>query len=373
MTIDVEKKAIQDVYHTPIVQQTAFWSEVKQQQGVVSNAFDFKVKNGDIYTNIGGRSYTQADFLILLQSLNQEYTMAYVPYGPEVEPSEECQGRFLEELSEILRSYLPRKCIAIRYDLNWQSHWNKEDDYDETGRWIGPPEKRYQEFHLNYNTILWNLKRANSDILPSNTVFLDLRPDEDVLLSRMRPKTRYNIHLSERKGIRVRRVGMEELPIWYALYQDTARRNGIFLNDMDYFHTVLTARADNTASPAQVELLLAELDGEPLAAMFLVLSEHRGTYLYGASSSFQRNCMPTYALQWEAMKIARASGCTEYDMFGVAPGPDPSHPMYGLYKFKMGFGGELYHQMGCWDYPLDKERYALFQASEMNSQGYHLH
>ena len=56
---------------------------------------------------------------------SDEY-VAYLPYGPEIEPSEENQGRFLEELSECLRSYLPKGCLAIRYDLNWQSHWCKE-------------------------------------------------------------------------------------------------------------------------------------------------------------------------------------------------------------------------------------------------------
>ncbi|MNV56703.1 FemAB family protein [compost metagenome] len=82
--------------------------------------------------------------------------------------------------------------------------------------------------------------------------------------------------------------------------------------------------------------------------------------------------MATYALQWEAMKIAKNKGCIEYDMFGVAPNPDPSHPLHGLYKFKTGFGGELYHRMGCWDYPLDTEQYHRFIATEMQSQGYHL-
>ena len=62
--------------------------------------------------------------------------------------------------------------------------------------------------------------------------------------------------------------------------------------------------------------------------------------------------MPTYALQWEAIRRAKAAGCLEYDMFGVAPQPDPTHPMYGLWKFKHGFGGEIFHQLGCWDYPL---------------------
>ena len=31
--------------------------------------------------------------------------------------------------------------------------------------------------------------------------------------------------------------------------------------------------------------------------------------------------------------LAKKCDCTEYDMFGVSPNPDPSHPMYGLYRF----------------------------------------
>ncbi|MNR03559.1 Lipid II:glycine glycyltransferase [compost metagenome] len=192
------------------------------------------------------------------------------------------------------------------------------------------------------------------------------------MLGSMKAKTRYNINLSYRKVFTANRVGMENLHIWYALYQETAVRNRIHINDIDYFRTVLSARSEDTSSPAEVELLLAETEGQPLAAMFLVISGQRGTYLYGASSSNNRNYMATYALQWEAMKIAKNKGCIEYDMFGVAPNPDPSHPLHGLYKFKTGFGGELYHRMGCWDYPLDTEQYHRFIATEMQSQGYHL-
>lgn len=82
--------------------------------------------------------------------------------------------------------------------------------------------------------------------------------------------------------------------------------------------------------------------------------------------------MATYALQWRAIQEAKAAGCLEYDLFGVSPSADPSHPLYGLYRFKRGFGGELYHRMGCWDYPLDENDYESCAAAEMNSQGYHL-
>ncbi len=372
MTIDIEKKEIEDINSTPIVQQTAFWSEVKNHQGLASKAFDFKVRNRELYANVGGYSYTYADLLLLHKPLNSEFSMAYVPYGPEIEPSEENQGDFLEELSEILRSYLPRNCIAIRYDLNWQSHWCGKDNYDECGVWIGPPERQYQEFQLNYGTTNWGLRKCNSDILPTTTIFLDLSKSESEILKQMKPKTRYNIHLAERKGVQVYRAGVDKISTWYNLYKETALRNGLFVSNIEYFMSVLLTDATRTSSPAKVELLIAEHDGEPLAAMFLVLSEQRGTYLYGASSCNKRNYMPTYLLQWEAIKMAKEYGCTEYDMFGVSPGPDQSHPMYGLYQFKTGFGGELFHHLGCWDYLLDEKNYPLLQLSEMQSQGYYL-
>ena len=120
------------------------------------------------------------------------------------------------------------------------------------------------------------------------------------------------------------------------------------------------------------ELLIAEIDGYPLSAMFLTYSSTTATYLFGASSSEHRNLMSTYLLQWEAIQRAKARGCVEYDLFGTAPKADPAHPMYGLYRFKMGFGGRQLHRMGCWDFPLQKENYLNYLTNEMVGKGYHL-
>ncbi|MBB4044709.1 lipid II:glycine glycyltransferase (peptidoglycan interpeptide bridge formation enzyme) [Bacteroides reticulotermitis] len=371
MTLEIEPKEVIDAYSTPIIQQTSFWSNVKQHHGIPSAAFDFKIKNSDLYLNVGGYSYTQADFIVFFEYLNSTDYVAYLPYGPEIEPSEENQGSFLEELSESLRSHLPNNCLALRYDLNWESHWCKEDDFDENGIWKGSPAKTFQELRLNYGTCNWNLKKSNSNILPAHTILLDLRNEEEQILAQMKSKTRYNINLSKRKGIEVRNVGIEGLDIWYQLYCETAIRNGLNTNSLEYFRMVFTTKMEQESKDVQVKLLVAYTGDQPLAAMFLVLSSHRATYLYGASSSEHRNLMPTYALQWEAIRLAKANACTEYDMFGIAPRPEPSHPMYGLYKFKQGFGGQIYHQLGCWDYPLDPDKYAVFQAYEMNRQGYY--
>lgn len=373
MLSQVTAKSLEEVFETPIVQQTSYWSEVKRKLGLQSYAFNFKVNVSDIHCQCHKSESITSDLLVVLEYVNSRYCFAYVPYGPELEPDCQCQGVFLEELSECLRSYLPPECILIRYDLCWESPWAREEAFfDSQGLWLGPPEHHTQEMRFNFNTIRWNFQKSYTNTLPSNTIFLDLRKSESALLGDMKPKTRYNIRLSERKGVQVKTLSLKEIDVWYDLYKETAIRNGIYLHDLEYFRAVFTARARCTRSPAEVLLLLAEYDEVPLAAMFLVFSHRRALYLYGASSARYRNLMAPYALQWKAMCVARARGCEEYDMFGIAPRPNPEHPMYGLYRFKTGFGGSVFHSMGCWDYPLDCETYKYFKAWEIKNQGYHL-
>ncbi len=370
MQLKVEQKAIQDIETGKIVQQTSFWAKVKKRQGILPYAFDYRAPASLLYPSEANSRSIHDDLLVLVRYINRDQCFAYVPYGPKDQPEFENYGVVMEELSEQLRDQLPRGCILIRYDLPWENIWAGDEAYfDNTGNWLGPPPVMNQEFRVNFKTRTQNLVKSYSNNLPTNTIFLDLRKSNEKLLENMKAKTRYNIRLSGRKGIRVRNYGPENLDKWYELYRETADRNHITLHSRKYFHHVLSAGyADD---PIDARLLMADYNGEYLAALFLVLSEKRGTYLYGASSGKMRNMMATYALQWEAINFSRKAGCMEYDMFGVAPNPDPSHPLYGLYRFKAGFGGRMFHRMGCWDYPLDRENYSTFRAREINSQSYH--
>ncbi|MBN1559823.1 peptidoglycan bridge formation glycyltransferase FemA/FemB family protein [candidate division KSB1 bacterium] len=373
MRIQLYSKITKNIKKTSILQQTAFWARVKRKHGIESKAFDLKVKASDLYRASNSYNFIIDDILILFPRIDDDI-IGYVPYGPTMKPSDEKKGLFLEELSESLRPHLPPNCVMLRYDLLWESLWAKDrSHFDDHGDWTGPPSKSSQEIRLNFDTQKWNLKKANTNVLPSDTIFIDLKKDESQLLQEMKAKTRYNVKLAQRKGVRVRRANIDELDIWYKLYQETCARNRICLDKIGYFQAVLGTDVSDTQSPAKVELLIAEIIKIPLAAMFLVFSNQRATYLYGASSSLNRNYMATYALQWEAIKRAKKAGCTEYDMFGVSPLPDPSHPLYGLYRFKIGFGGKLFHRMGCWDYPLNSSSYERYLITEMKSEGYHLH
>src|SRR5690554_1025080 len=149
MLLNVQPKKLDEVFETSVLQQTAFWSEVKRLTGVESMAFDFKVDANQFYENEKYDSTLVSDVLIMSQRIDAQHSIAYVPYGPELHPADSNQGAFLEELSESMRSFLPDTTIMIRFDLFWDSLWvGEEGYYDEDGYWLGPPEKRIQEFRL---------------------------------------------------------------------------------------------------------------------------------------------------------------------------------------------------------------------------------
>lgn len=359
------------------LQQTAYWGKLKKLQGRQTKAFDIMMKadqwgRADRHDDMAaaGGDY-RPDMLVVLRAIGPGTQMAYVPFGPELLPDDECRGKWLENLSEQLRPHLPENCAFIRYDLPWESPWAYEPSrYTPDQQWLGAPKARVREMRMNFDTEYWNLRKSPTDLLPPDTVLIDVQSDRDRILKRMKPKTRYNIRLSARKGVRVRDAGIAGLPVWYDLYCQTAKRHKMALNDMAYFASALQVPKQKSSSGAKVHLLLAETGDEPLAGIILAISGTRATYLYGASSSAHANLMGSYAVQWEAICMARKAGCREYDLFGVSPGPDPSHPMYGLYRFKTGFGGWMLHRQGCWDYPIDEKQYDVYRAAEMTSPGF---
>ncbi|UCS93744.1 peptidoglycan bridge formation glycyltransferase FemA/FemB family protein [Echinicola marina] len=363
MTCTAKRKSVNNISATNILPQTPFWAKVKYQQGFVPQGFELTVSKELLnpYTESG--KLVHEDLLILIKYVNEKDCFAYVPYGPKLEPKFEQQGMFLEKLSEALKPHLPANCVFIRYDLIWENQWAEDESYyDDKGNWQGPPSAQTQEFRVNFGTDYWNLKKSPGDALPKNTFFLDLEKKDEELLYEMRYNTRYNIRQAFKKGVAVKEYGVEMLDEWFLLYEETALRKGIEYQSKDYFLDLFA----NQDEQVRVCLLMATYEEQVLASMFLVLSNKRATYLFGASSSHQKQVMGSYALQWEAIRRGKEFGCEEYDLFGCAPNLDKSHPLHGVHLYKKGFGGEIYHRMGCWDYPFDQGSYELMKALELN-------
>ena len=366
--MQIREKKIEEIRPTNILPQTPFWGRIKNEQGFIPYGFEITVsKDLLLHSKNSKTERVRDDLLILIKYIHRDHCFAYVPYGPTLEPDFEHQGIFLEELSETLRPFLPSECDFIRYDLKWENQWAQEDDYfDSSGNWIGPPQSRFQEFRVNYSTEKWNLRKSPVDILPKNTFLLDLTLKKEELLYEMRYNTRYNIKQALKRGIRIKEYGVEHIDEWYSLYEETAVRHKLSMQNKDFFSNILKNQ-DNSPGGVRVKMLMAHDGNRFLASMFLVLSNKRGTYLYGATTSDKKNLMAGYALQWEAIKMAKDRGCVEYDMFGSAPNLNRNHPLHGVHVYKKGFGGHLFHRMGCWDYPFAPNIYESIKMQESNS------
>ena len=222
----------------------------------------------------------------------------------------------------------------------------------------GEPEAREAPLAAAVRTALrrrgWRF--SSEQVQFRNTVLLDLTPAEDELLAAMKQKTRYNIRLAFRKGVRVRVGGEDDLPLLYRMYAETAARDGFIIRPRDYYFAVWQTlmRAD------MAEPLIAEVEGEPVAAVVVFRFAGRAYYFYGMSTGRHRNKMPTYALQWEAIRRAKAAGCRWYDFWGAPDEFSPSDPMWGVFRFKRGFGAQVVRTLGAWDYPARPGLYAAY-------------
>jgi len=177
-----------------------------------------------------------------------------------------------------------------------------------------------------------------------NTMLSDLTAGEEALLAGMKQKTRYNIRLAGRRGVIV--TPSDDFEAFYHLYALTSARDGFLIRPRDYYLRVMTHLQGHGLG----QLLLAWVEDKPVAGLFLFRFGPTAWYFYGASSNEGRRHMPTYLLQWEAMRWAMDQGCTTYDWWGAPNELDESDPMWGVYRFKQGFGGKFVRWIGAWDY-----------------------
>ena len=203
-------------------------------------------------------------------------------------------------------------------------------------------------------------------IQPQRTLLVDLRGSEDEILSRMKQKTRYNIRLASRKGVVVK--PSTDLTSFYRLMLSTGERETFGVHSLDYYQQAY----DHFAPRRECQLLTAEYEGEMLAALMVFARRNQSWYFYGASSDQQRNLMPTYLLQWEAMRWAREQGCTQYALWGVHNEDEETleneftgrqDGLWGVYRFKRGFGGQLKRALGPWDRVYRQNLYYFYQIS----------
>jgi len=205
---------------------------------------------------------------------------------------------------------------------------------------------------INLNSKILILK--SPDINPPATLILDLKKSEEELLAGMHQKTRYNIHLAEKKsaGGRIKIKDEKNLEVFWSLMNQTGARDKFKLHDKSHYQQVLN-------SPLIFQLT-AYLNNTPVATAVFAKFGNTFTYLYGASDYAHRDLMAPYLLQWEGIKMGKSSGCRWYDFFGVAPVTDGNynlqHQYAGVTRFKLGFGGAPFQAPGTFDLVIEKNK-----------------
>jgi lipid II:glycine glycyltransferase (peptidoglycan interpeptide bridge formation enzyme) len=255
---------------------------------------------------------------ILFRRLPLGFTVAYIPKGPVFSNQYSVSSeQFWSDVDAACRA---RGAVFLKIE---------PDEWDDgTPSVVGRP-----------SSIV-----SPHSIQPRRTILVNLTGSEDEILARMKQKCRYNVRLAEKKGVTVR--PWEDVDGFHKIMTVTGARDEFGVHSLDYYRRA----CDLLRGAGLAELLVAEYEGKPLAALLVCARGKSAWYLYGASTDEERNRMPAYLIQWEAMRWAKSRGAEQYDLWGV-PDEDEaaleagfetrSDGLWGVYRFKRGFGGAV--------------------------------
>ena len=317
--------------------QTSEWAEVKAANGWKSIPCLWQSAAGNIL----------AAALVLERKVSPlRLKVLYVPRGPLLDWSDQTlRSTVLSDLQELARH---RGAIFIKID---------PEVLTGTGIPGAPGACECQDGKTLKEELAnkaWLF--SGEQIQYRNTVWVDLSQPEEQRLERLKQKWRYNLHLSQRKGINVRVGGEADLPQLYRMYAETSVRDGFVIRPEEYYFKVwLTFMRIGMATP-----LIAEFEGEAVAALILFYFAGRAWYLHGMSRAAHREKMPNYLLQWHAMQEAAGLGCKNYDLWGAPDDFMESDSMWGVFRFKEGMGGTVIRTVGAWDYPVKPWLYSAY-------------
>jgi lipid II:glycine glycyltransferase (peptidoglycan interpeptide bridge formation enzyme) len=329
--------------------QTWDWAQVKAAYGWKPMPFLWHAAGAD-------QAPTAAAMLLRRPVLNRGFAarlcLMYVPKGPLFDMANGgLQAMVLNDLQVYARKH---GAILLKIDPDVQLGWGVPGQADARDNAAG--------IGLRSDLQRRGWQDSAEQVQFRNTVIVDLTVSEDELLVHMKQKTRYNVRLAQKKGVQIRAGAQDDLTMLYRMYAETSVRDGFVIRPEAYYRTVWESFMKPTIERDQpfAEPLIAEVDGTGVAAIFVFYFARRAYYLYGMSLESHRDKMPNYLLQWEAMRRAKARGCTSYDLWGAPDEFNEQDSMWGVYRFKEGLGGEVVRTLGAWDYPASPIWYKAF-------------
>ena len=203
--------------------------------------------------------------------------------------------------------------------------------------------------------------QAGQPLFTKYTFQIDLSKSDEELLAAMKSKTRYNLRLSQKHGVRVVEDNSSKaFETYLKLMKETTKRQKFYAHTPDYHHKMW-----QILQPAGIaHLLVAKYKNKPLVTWILFTFNKVLYYPYGASTRKCQNVMPSYAMMWEAIQFGKKHNCELFDLWGT-PGhnPSPKDPWYGFHRFKEGFGAKLVEFIGTYDLIIDHRFYPLYNLA----------
>ena len=315
--------------------QTWEWSSLKKISGWSARFFVWRDENET--------EQPQAMAMILVRALPKPWQMAglkvmYVPKGPILDWSNAALRH--QVLDDLTREAQQSRAIFLKIDpdVSLGKGFPGSDDF-----WQDPLG---EQVLAELQTRGWLY--SEEQIQYKNTAEIDLRLEKDVLLAQMKQKTRYNVRLAARKGIIIREAQEADFPRLYEIYAGTSLRDRFVIRNREYYLSLWKLFLHS----GMLIPLIAHYDEKILAGLMLFHFGSRCWYLHGMSVDEHREKMPNYLLQWEAIQRAKDLGCQRYDLWGAPDEFSEQDPMWGVFKFKQGLGGQVVRTMGAWDLPV---------------------
>lgn len=326
--------------------QSWAWGQLKARWGWQAKPYLMKV--GD-----NGWESVAAAMVLKRKVPYSPFSVLYVPRGPVLDYNDAALRRLvLAELEQIGRQ---ERAIFIKIDPEVVKSWGLEPER---------PSPIGSKFLQELQERGWQFSAEQVQF--RNTVELALERPEEELLAAMKSKTRYNIRLAAKKEIVVRAGTPADFPTIARMYQETSARDGFTIRPTEYYLDAWNSFYEaGMAHP-----LIAEFAGDPIAAVLLVRYGGRAIYMYGASTEKERSRMPNHLLQWEAIRWAQAQGCHVYDFWGAPDEFVEEDRMWGVWRFKEGFSGQVVRHIGAWDLAIRPFFYWLYTAALPKYLGY---
>ena len=317
---------------------------------------------GEFRKKTGVKVIQKNGFQITIHKIpHTPWAIGYLPKGPM--PTKE----MVDELAKIGKE---EKCVFIQLEPNVKV---------ESGK------LKMEKLILNSQFSILN---SFHPLFTKYTFILDLTKSEEELLKAMHPKTRYNIKVAQKHGVKVVEDNSDEaFETYLRLLRETTKRQNFYAHDEKY-HRLMWETLRNEKLKMKNEKLdtdkltahlflaryqpknishFSSLNSQFLTLVAWILFVYKDTlyYPYGASSTLHRETMASNLIMWETKLFGKKLGLKKFDMWGaLGPNPDVKDPWYGFHRFKEGYGGKLVELVGSFDLVINPLLYQLYKIAD---------